>query len=71
MRLGNFFVGVDCTPDGADGEPHRYEYSPGNISVYVKFRQALAHDLDFFIYAVFDQTLSITESRAVTTISAI
>ena len=67
MRLGNFFVGVDCTPDGADAAPYRYPVSPGNISVYVKFRHALAHDLDFLIYAVFDETLSITSHRLVST----
>ena len=67
MRLGNFFVGVDCTPDGADATPHRYPVSPGNISVYVKFKAALAHDLDFLIYAVFDETLSINKHSQVST----
>ena len=67
MRLGNFFVAVDCTPDGEEALSHRYPTSSDNISVYVKFRQALAHDLDFFIYGVFDETLKITVERQVTT----
>ena len=71
MRLGNFFVAVDCTPDGADGLPHRYPMSPGNISAYVKFRGPLAHDLDFLVYAVFNETLQINSSRQVTTSTVI
>lgn len=66
MRLGNFFAAVDCTPDGEDVLSHRYPTSPGNISVYVKFRRALTHGLDFLIYAVFHETLKITISRLVT-----
>ena len=66
MRLGNFFAAVDCTPDGEEALSHRYPVSTGNISVFVKFRQALAHSLDFFIYAVFNETLEITSERQVT-----
>ena len=70
-RLGNFFSAVDCTPDGLDILSHRYPTSPGNISVYVKFIQALTHGLDFLIYAVFHETLHITSSRLVTTSTVI
>ena len=65
MRLGNFFAAVDCTPDGEEALSHRYPISSGNISVYVKFRHALVHDLDFFIYAVFNETLEINSQRQV------
>ena len=71
MRLGNFFTAVDCTPDGEDMLSYRYLTSPGNISVYVKFRQALPHGLDFLIYAVFHETLQITKDRSVTTCAVI
>lgn len=71
LRLGNFFTAVDCTPDGEDDLSHKYPISPGNISVYVKFRQGLPHGLDFIIYAVFHETVQITDKRQVTTSNVI
>lgn len=71
LRLGNYFAAVDCTPDGEDNLSHKYPTTSGNISVYVKFRHALPHGLDFLIYAVFHETVEITESRLVTTSTVI
>ena len=67
-RLGYFFSAFDLCPDGDDTAAHRYMTEKGNISVYVKFRQGLAHGYDLLIYSVFHETMQITSSRQVSTL---
>ena len=66
-RQGYFFSAYDLCPDGDDTAAHRYKSEKGNISVYVKFREGLAHGYDLLIYSVFHETMQITAARQVST----
>ena len=66
-RHGYFFSAYDLCPDGDDTAAHRYKAEKGNISVYVKFREGLAHGYDLLIYSVFHESMQITASRQVST----
>ena len=67
FRLGYFFAAIDLTPDGRDEMSHRYPTEHGSIGIYVKFRQPLNHALEMLVYGVFQEELSINQSRAVIT----
>ena len=62
---GNFFAGIDLTPDGHDDMSHRYPTELGAISIYVNFRNALPHALELLIYGVFQEEVNINKSRQV------
>lgn len=62
-RLGHFMYGMDLTPDGNDNLSYRYPTEEGSLSLYVKFRGALPHDLEVLVHATFQESVSINQSR--------
>ena len=67
FHQGYFFTAIDLTPDGRDDLAHHYPVETGAISIFVKFRAALAYNLEMLVYGIFSETLSMNQSRQVIT----
>ena len=65
---GNFFYGIDLTPDGDDAGHHRYPTENGNVGMQVNFRVGLEHPLMMLVYSTFQETVTISQARRVTSV---
>ena len=64
---GNFFYGIDLTPDGDDAGHHRYPTENGSVGLQVTFRAGLINPLIMLVYSSFQDTMTISQARRITT----
>ncbi|GBL88269.1 hypothetical protein AVEN_197285-1 [Araneus ventricosus] len=56
---------IDLTPDFASNESHTSVNKIGNISIDLKFKEALSETVSLVVYAEFRNTIEIDRSRSV------